>query len=121
MAFVLSSMLIMSVFRGNLPVQTAYSSRYLVYPNLLVALTFVFILIDMEGKKLKMPVSIMAIALLVCVYISNYRSGKAGFESFYTVLKTQDFDYPDKKVAKEIADEAAAQNIYYINKHRNDK
>ena len=121
LVFVLSSMLIMSVFRGNLPVETAYSSRYLIYPNLLVSLAFFFILITIEGRKIKMPVVITAIVLLLCVYPSNYRYGKVGFESFRSILKTEDFYYPDKNFAKEIANESAKQNIYDIDKHRNDK
>ncbi len=118
--FMLFSMAIIAVFRGNIPVELAYSSRYFIYPHILVAITFTFILINLQGKKLRIPIIIASVLILLYAYRLNFINGSANFEGFRSTLKTTDFFDDDKKKAKEVSDEACKQNIYCIDKHRND-
>jgi hypothetical protein len=120
LAFILASMAVMSVFRGNLPVEASYASRYFIYTHLLTSITFVFLLINLDGKKISMPILIVAVIILLGAYRNNYKDGSYGFRTFRNTLKTIDFDYPDKARAKSITDEACKENIYCIDKHKND-
>lgn len=116
--FVICSMGIMSVFRGNLPIEGSQSSRYYIYSHLLVALVFLFILLKLEGKKMQLQIATAMILVLFVLYRKNYNEGKSGFEYFYSSLKNNEFDYPDKPWAKQITDEACQLHIYCIGEER---
>lgn len=119
--FILASMGVMSIFRGNLPIGVSYSSRYFVYSHILVSVLFIFIIINLEGKKILLPVKWIALLLTIVIYKSNMKYGKEGFYANYTILKGTDYDYPDKNRGKQVTDEACQLNIYCIDKHRADR
>jgi len=110
--FILCSMGIMAIFRGNLPIEFSYSSRYLIYPQLLVAITVAFAVIKFGNKQAQILVTCSL--LLLYVYSINYPHGKMCFEAFSTNLKHDDYGYGDKEAAKKIADESCRLNIYCI-------
>lgn len=116
--FVLASMAVMSLFRAKLAVNFAYSSRYFIYPHLLVAIIFAFVLVLLQGKKIKVPLIIAMLVILLISYNMNCRDGIRGFTSFNTSLKTLTYDFPDSATAKQIADESCRLNIYCIEHER---
>ena len=115
--FMIASMATMAVFRRDLPIESAYSSRYMVYTHLLFTIIITFLFMKRQNSKLFSTV----IVFTSCFYILNYTPGKVGFSSFYSVLKDNDYFYPFKETAKQRAEEACSQNIYCIEKHRSDK
>jgi hypothetical protein len=112
--FVLGSMGIMAIFRGNLPIQAAYSSRYFIYSHLMVALLFFFYMYKFKEHRLTNNVSVGLVLFLLLVFARNYNDGKKNFEGFYNNMKTVKFDYPDPARAKAITDRACEFNIYCI-------
>lgn len=116
--FLLASMGIMSFFRGNMDPHMAYSSRYFIYPHLLVAFTFVLVCIRLPRPAIIYGFIAFTMLGLSVSYISNYRDGKAGFISFNNSLTTQPYFYPDSARAKTITDESCRLHIYCIEEHR---
>jgi len=116
-AFLLASMGTISIFRSNEP-GPAYCSRYLVYPHFVFAVTYIFLLITLQGKKIMWPLAISISLLMLPVYNMNMWGGIHGLEFLSRNLKSTDYYYPDKNGAKIIAEKACSLNIYCIEKNR---
>lgn len=112
--FVLASVGVMSIFRGNLPIQAAYSSRYFIYSHLMVALLFFFFIYKYKGYRLSNNISVGLVLFLMFFFARNFNDGQKNFEGFYNNLKTVQFDYPDPARAKAITDRACDLNVYCI-------
>lgn len=117
--FILASVAVMSVFRANMPGSTGYSSRYFIYPALLTAFTFAFVLVKYGDNKMviRFGVPPIVVLLLLC-YNWNCKDGRNGFKGFNEELRTMEYHYPDKERGKRIADEACAMHIYCLEKNR---
>jgi hypothetical protein len=115
--FMLASMVIMSFFRGKLPIEQAYSSRYFVYTHLIWAVTCAFLFAKLHAFRLRMAVLVFSCSF----YFLNFSDGLAGFQSFHGLLRNSEYYYPSREVAKQIADKSALDGIYFIEKHRADK
>jgi|GEM_PF-873809 len=119
-AFILASDSIMSVTRSGVKMLDSYSSRYLINPDMLAAITFVLIAIKFEGHKLKWPVTIGLSIVLAYMYSLNYTYGEAGFARYQYRTQSQEYYYlPDKiPYAKAIADRSCQLGIYCIKEER---
>jgi hypothetical protein len=119
--FILTSLGVMSIFRGGLPINVSYSSRYFVYSHLFVAILFVFIIIRLQNRATILAgVETLTLLLALFIYKQNAEYGDGGFNWQYNCLKTRQFDYPFPDKAKKIADESCQLNIYCIDEHRQD-
>ncbi len=119
-AFAFASMGVMAIFRGNMPLAGAYSSRYFIYSHLLVALFFVFLLLKLEGRGPQTTVASAGIVVLLALYAKNYNEGKEGFSWIYHKVKDSLYAYPETGTerARRITTEACQLNIYCIEKER---
>jgi len=129
LGFIFASQGLMSVFRGNLPVIFAVSSRYIIYSHLLVMLIVVFMLLKIEHenwqlisqdklRSFQMPVLAISMAIVVLSYGFNYPEGRELFTSMHNTLTTTDYFAPEATRAKSVADEACRLKIYCIGEHR---
>jgi hypothetical protein len=112
--FIFASLGVMSIFRGNLPIESACSSRYLIYSHMLVAIVFIFFLIRYQDSVKLKSRSVVIILLLIVTYTFNYEEGEKGFVNFYNTTKNAQFDYPDPVRAKALTEESCKLNIYCI-------
>lgn len=112
--FLFSSMGVMSIFRGNLPINCSYASRYFIYSHLILAITITFLLLKINKHALRIKFLSCAILYLMFIYAENYNEGKNAFEAQYALLKNTDFGYPDKVRAKQVTDESCKLGIYCI-------
>lgn len=117
MFFVLASMGTASLFRACMPKAQFQSSRYLIYPQLLIAILVVFMLLK---KKKAYTYSAYAIMVLwVTVYFPyNYRFGEAGFERTEYRVSTRSYWHPQPLEAEKIAKEACRLGIYSLEDER---
>jgi len=116
--FILGSCGIISIFRGAFPIDSAVSSRYMVYPNILVGIIFTLLLLKIFQHKTRMIVSFAFIVSLGFVYFRNYHPGDKGFQGFYNLMKNNKYNYPDTNRAKALTDESCRLGIYCIEKER---
>jgi hypothetical protein len=116
--FVFSSLGVMSIFRGNLPIEGSYASRYFIYTHTIVAIIFLFFLHKFQNKTSLNRITIGAMIILCFIYVKNHSDGASGFESFYNQMKAEGYDYPNASVAKEITDESCRLKIYCIEEAR---
>lgn len=117
LGFLVSSVAVMSVFRGNLPVDVAYSSRYFIYSHLITTIIFALFLYRYRQKNVRVATGI-AMALLIFVAIRNYNDGSKMFGGFSYVTSTSEFDYPNEPHARKICEDACNLNIYCIDQYR---
>ncbi len=113
-AFAFCSVGVLSVFRAGLPMETAYSSRYIVYSDILTVILALLVLLKMEGKKLRHWTTAAVVLCLAVVYIRGIRGGKEGFNFIRDNIVNNTYDYPDKARAKDITDESCKLGIYCI-------
>jgi len=119
----LASMSTTALFRSCTTYAQFQTSRYLIYPQLLIAVLLVLMMI--KKKKAWNVISYVVMALWVCVYYPyNFKFGEAGFERFeYRVMYVHGvlgdrYWHPEKEKAAQIAQAADAQGIYSINDNR---
>ena len=119
-AFILASDAVVAFSRSGVKMLDSYSSRYLIYPNILASLTFILIAVRLEGHKLKWPVTICLSIILFYTYSLNYTYGEAGFARYQYRTQGQEYYYlPDKiPYAKNIADRSCQLGIYCIKEER---
>lgn len=116
--FAIGSMATMSVFRGNLPIQNSFSSRYHIYSHLVVAIVFCFFIYKFELRARFNQATSLIVIILLFVYQRNYRIGKNEFVNMNNTIHVEEFDYPNKERAKMITEEACKRGIYCIDKER---
>jgi hypothetical protein len=111
LGFVLASMALISVFRANFGYYIP--SRYLLYPNLLVALLFVFLLLKVPAKAGK-PLSILFPLLVLLTYNMNFHGSIGKFEALQKATMSPALDYPIKSRADAVLAESCAKKIYCL-------
>lgn len=117
-AYALAAMATITIFRSNMKGAQFQTSRYLIYPQLLIAAAATFLIIRFNNKKAQLAVVIGAVLVLLKVYADNFKFGKAGFER--TANRAERFDYyhPDKKYAQQISESACKEGIYCLQDER---
>ncbi len=116
--FILSSLGVMSIFRGNTEVEISCSSRYTIYSHLFAGVVFILFLLKYKDTNKLLDISSVSIIILITVYTLNYEEGRTGFVTFYTSKRDIQYQYPDLQRAKVISDEACRLNIYCIEQAR---
>ena len=116
--FVVVSLATMSVFRGKLPIEYSFSSRYLIYSHILIICVLIFLFLKVKKRW----VQLITVFVMLFLYIHNYRGGKGGFDSFYTGMKTIEYCYPEggREHVKQVAELSCKMGIYCIEQHRKD-
>ncbi|MBX2904725.1 MAG: hypothetical protein KF744_01715 [Taibaiella sp.] len=113
--FVMATMVLTSVYRsslGDLP-----PSRYLIYPHYMAVLIFIFALKKIRSEKATRFAMITAV-IGVLNYIPSFEYGLKDFAKVSDIIRSTDYDYPDKEIAKTIAERCCAEGIYCIERHR---
>lgn len=118
LGFVLGSVGVMSVFRGNLPIECSFASRYFIYSHLVVALAYIFLVARLQHTKIWAGLNTAVLALLLLFYWRNYHDGSNGFSSFRNDFRRMEFHYPDRQRALMITENACKEGIYCIDKNR---
>jgi hypothetical protein len=114
--FLLTTMLVGALFRSA---PGAYiASRYLVYPHLFMIVLFVFLMQRVSNLKLRRVVESACILVALLGYLKNFHDGEFGLKGRREALETNDYYYPDKNGAKNIAKESCDSKVYCIEKHR---
>lgn len=111
LAFALLTMGTITVFRSCVPGAQFQTSRYLIYPELIIGIIAVFFVTDLTRLA-------AAIVLLLFTYTHNYEFGKAGFIRTEMRLEGILYWHPNQKYAKETVDEACKEDIYCIEENR---
>jgi hypothetical protein len=116
--FLLASILVTGIFRCNVSGIEFYPSRYLIYPDFLIAIVFILFVYKIQNKRYLISATVISIVLFLLVYNLNINGNKGSFDGMKDVLTKSTYYYPDSTVAKKIADQACAQKIYCIGQHR---
>ncbi len=115
LGFVLVSMSLISIFRANFGYYIP--SRYLLYPNTLLALLFIFLLLKVSVKMAKL-VAVVFTLLLLITYNMNFHGSIAKLDRLRSDIENPDLDYPDKPRAKAVLAEACEKKVYCIGEKR---
>ncbi|MBS1779272.1 MAG: hypothetical protein JST70_08095 [Bacteroidetes bacterium] len=118
--FCLASLAATAVLRSGFKMLDSYSSRYFIYPHLIVSIIFIFMLARVEGKKYQWQLTIGFILLMLYTYRENYDYGVAGFERAQYRLQYEEYywPFPDKDTPRKIAEQACKEDIYCIQNER---
>lgn len=115
--FVMGSIALAAIFRANSTTAQFQTSRYLIYPQLLIALMCIFLLI--VNTKLTKKISYVIMILWLFIYYpSNYIFGKRMFEITAERQQSMKFYTPAQKAASQISKQACADDIYCIDENR---
>lgn len=110
--FIWASMLVAAIFRSNVAGVTPFSSRYMIYPNTLLILIFVFVLYKLKDRKAVTAIAVLFLAGVLCVYNMNMRGGRDGFNAFYKAKMDIKPFYPDTTIAQHILDASCVNGVY---------
>jgi len=113
--FVISTMAVGSIFRCDLG---EIASRYLIYPHLLAAISFIFLLNRFNTRKFIKPLSFALALLFLFAYNQNFWDGRSNIIRINHELKTARYYYPNEEGVKPTVEEACRLNIYCIENHR---
>jgi hypothetical protein len=114
--FCLLTMGTATVFRSNMVGAQFQTSRYLVWPQMLLAIVFIMFLNYWKKPVYKVPAIVTAM-LLICYYF-NFQFGIAGYERYQYREANMKFYHPDQKKCEEITKEACDSGVYCIDDHR---
>ncbi len=117
LAFLLASLGVMAIFRANLPVEFAYSSRYFIYSHLVTTIVFVLYLYRFRERKVGIATTVIML-FLIFIAIRNYNDGSKMLVALQHNNVVADYDYPDPGHAKQVCEDACRLNIYCIDQHR---
>ncbi len=127
--YAIASQVLMSFFRGNLPVVVSYSSRYIGYSHLLLIVMFTYLVFRIEKDNFSLMmvdnthrarIPLIPIVIIICSisYLYNYDDGKKAYEGMHHILATERYYFPDSVKAKRITDDACRLKIYCIENQR---
>lgn len=113
--FILASMGVIAIVRGPDPTVQFQTSRYLIYPQLLIAIDVLLMYVALRGKM--WPVAAI-LPMLILIWMANYGFGRRGFVRTAEHQQEVLYWYPDQIRAKEINDQACGEDIYCIEAER---
>lgn len=116
--FVFSTMALAAVFRSGYKDAQFQTSRYLIYPQLLIATLVLFIYMKLKNKRWRIIGSIIIGLVMWVTYTRNYYSGSMGFARTQFRALTRKYWYPEPLKADSISKAACVQGIYCIEDNR---
>jgi hypothetical protein len=118
LAFAVGTMLLAAYFRGNTSDAQFQTSRYLIYPQLMIA-GIIFLLFNKYGTR-PWQWGCMAGLLLIMLpaYKHNYWFGKLGFERTEMRATMLRYWHPHPDKAAQICREACEKGVYCIDENR---
>jgi hypothetical protein len=118
LGFVLASMATSALFRANIKGAQFQTSRYLIYPQLLLAILCLLGWLKLENKKYKWIALTFIMVGMLRIYSGNFEFGKVGFERTAARAITWLYWYPNPKLAKKISDGSCRSGIYCLKAER---
>jgi len=118
LAFVAGTMLLAAYFRGNSSDAQFQTSRYLIYPQLMIA-CIIFLLFNKFRTKLWQRVCMVGLLLIMLpTYKHNYWFGELGFERTQMRATLLRYWHPHPDKAAQICKEACDKGVYCIEDNR---
>ena len=113
-----STMVLTALFRSGYADAQFQTSRYLIYPQMIIGILAAIIYCKSNGWKNKWLVNIVLLAILISTYFSNFEFGRLGFERTEARAMTRRFWHPQPASAGSISRAACAEGIYCIDDNR---
>lgn len=105
-----------TVFRSNMVGAQFQTSRYLIYPQILLAITFILFLDFWKDRK-GIAAHLGTTLFLICYYC-NFNFGVAGYERYQYREANMKFYHPDWNKCQQITEECKEEGIYDIDDNR---
>jgi hypothetical protein len=118
LGFVVGTMLLATYFRGNTSDAQFQTSRYLIYPQIMMACIIFFLFEKLKTKKQQYIGMAVTLLIMLPTYKHNYDFGELGFERTNARASYYKFWHPHPEEAEKISREADSLNIYHINDNR---
>jgi hypothetical protein len=112
LGFVTATMAATAVFRNNVRGAFYWNSKYLIYPNLLAAIAFFFLIRRIRHTRWLWPVTTVMVIGMLYTYRVNYLQGRSNFAAENYKLTTWNYYYPDTVRARVITENACKDGIY---------
>lgn len=106
------SMAVTSLFRSSVPGIPANSSRYLLYPHLLVVVLLVFFCYKFTARKWAAIVVAAFMVIQLLAFNINYRGGVGSLQWLHNNLVSQPYYYPDSSQAAMIIERSCKKGVY---------
>lgn len=116
--FSIGSMASAAMIRGQSNDAQYQTSRYLMYPQLVYAVTMAFLLMKVQTAFIREVKVAIILGVCYMIWYSNYNFGKAGFERMAARAEGRQYYYPDPTRADMICKEACEDGIYCIDDER---
>jgi len=116
--FALSTMGLAAVFRSGYKGAQFQTSRYLIYPQLLIATLVLFTYMKIKNTSWKLAGSILIGIVLWGAYARNYYFGAGGFARTQFRALNMRYWHPEPRKADSICKAACAKDMYCIEDHR---
>lgn len=126
-AFGLGSMGTVSLFRSCVKGAQFQTSRYLIYPEMVIGLTVVFLVARVKENRSRIIALSWITVFLLFIYYKNFgdkdkgaldTAGIAGFIRTHDRLAVRTYWHPDARKADSLAKMADSEGIYSINDNR---
>ena len=117
-AFVLASTMVLAVFRGSLPPDSAYTSRYLIYSDMIVFLLTILLLYKFSESRYFIHLSTAVVIALVAFYYRGFKEGREGYQLIHERVSKSYYEYPDGVKAQSITNKSCELKIYCIDNER---
>lgn len=114
--FTFLTMGVAAVFRSGMPGAQFQTSRYLIYPEMLLAIVFIMGLNYWKDGNQIRPV-IVTMVLLICYYF-NFQLGVMGYERYQYREANMKFYHPDWSKCQQITEDACNEGVYCIEDNR---
>ncbi len=114
LGFVLASMGTAALFRACMVGAQFQTSRYLIYPQLVIAVTFSLGWVWLETKNFRWPVVGIGLLAIVGIFGSNFNNGKAGFMRMEARAESLPYYHTNVPLAKSYSDAACEAGVYCI-------
>jgi len=117
-AFVVGTMLLAAYFRGNTSDAQFQTSRYLIYPQLMIACIIFFLFKKLKNRSWQLGGIVGILLIMLPTYNHNHQFGELGFKrtQFRALMRRYWHPHPDK--AAQISREACAKGVYCIEENR---
>jgi hypothetical protein len=116
--FSISTMLLTAVFRSCYKDAQFQTSRYLLYPQMMLGCLCVFLWMKFRSSAKKRIGGTVMLIVMFITYAANFQFGKLGFARTMYRAETRKYWDPDPAAAEKISKEACEEGIYCIEDHR---
>jgi hypothetical protein len=118
LAFVVGTMLLAAYFRGNASDAQFQTSRYLIYPQLMIACIVALLFNKFRTKLWQRGYMVGLLLIMLPTYKHNYRFGELGFERTQMRATLLRYWHPHPDKAAQICKEACDKGVYCIEDNR---